>query len=494
MESSDPSKLKVTVESGTAQAAEFVFENWFRIGRHTNCQIQLISQEVSRYHADVFIDGGEWWIQDLESANGVFVEGRRIDKFQISGTTRVRLGRAGPVLTLAFETGAADAPDAHGAPGHHGFESRTLTDYQQHYFSDTEDGTAIGEHTMMVRKAYAKVKKKQRRIYGAVIAAIGVLCVLTGGYAIYKHREVNLQRRLAVDIFYNMKSLEIELAKVIKAAEAQKTEASQAQIEGFRDRQRQLEENYNRFVDTLDVYSKGLSREERIILHMARQFGECEVNMPEGFAREVMRYIEKWKSTPRLAQAIRRATSRGYVSNIVRTLKRHGLPPQFFYLALQESNFNADACGPETRFGIAKGIWQFIPSTAEMYYLKTGPLVDRPVPDPDDERHNFGKATLAAARYLRDIYTTDAQASGLLVMASYNWGENRVLKLIRSMPKNSRERNFWQLISKYRNKIPDETYNYVFYIFSAAVIGENPRLFGYDFDNPIAAVNAAAEG
>ena len=104
MESSDPPKLKVTVESGTAQASEFVFENWFRIGRHTHCQIQLISPEVSRHHADVFIDGGAWWIQDLESANGVFVEGRKIDKFQISGTTRVRLGRAGPVLTLAFET------------------------------------------------------------------------------------------------------------------------------------------------------------------------------------------------------------------------------------------------------------------------------------------------------------------------------------------------------------------------------------------------------
>jgi hypothetical protein len=28
----------------------------------------------------------------------------------------------------------------------------------------------------------------------------------------------------------------------------------------------------------------------------------------------------------------------------------------------------------------------------------------------------------------------------------------------------------------------------VFYIASAAVIGENPRLFGFDFDNPLAHV------
>jgi len=79
MVSSDPPRLKVTVEGGTAPASEFLFENWFRIGRHTNCQVQLVGREVSRVHADVFIDDGRWWLQDLESANGVFVEGRKIE-------------------------------------------------------------------------------------------------------------------------------------------------------------------------------------------------------------------------------------------------------------------------------------------------------------------------------------------------------------------------------------------------------------------------------
>jgi len=110
--------------------------------------------------------------------------------------------------------------------------------------------------------------------------------------------------------------------------------------------------------------------------------------------------------------------------------------------------------------------------------------------DPKDERFDFRKATMAAASYLRDIYTTEAQASGLLVMASYNWGEHRVRKLIQKMPENPRQRNFWELIKKH--KIPEETYKYVYYIFSAAVIGENPRLFGFDFDNPLAPAGQAA--
>jgi hypothetical protein len=53
------------------------------------------------------------------------------------------------------------------------------------------------------------------------------------------------------------------------------------------------------------------------------------------------------------------------------------------------------------------------------------------------------------------------------------------------MPANPKDRNFWQLLTKYRDRIPQETYDYVFFIVSAAVIGENPRLFGFDFDNPL---------
>jgi hypothetical protein len=73
----------------------------------------------------------------------------------------------------------------------------------------------------------------------------------------------------------------------------------------------------------------------------------------------------------------------------------------------------------------------------------------------------------------------------LLVIASYNWGEHNIRDLILELPENPQERNFWNVLAKYRNRVPDETYDYVFYIFSAAVIGENPRLFGFDFDNPL---------
>jgi hypothetical protein len=130
-------------------------------------------------------------------------------------------------------------------------------------------------------------------------------------------------------------------------------------------------------------------------------------------------------------------------------------------------------------------MWQFVPETARRYGLTIGPLAAFPRADASDDRHRWEKATRAAAAYIKDIYATDAQASGLLVMASYNWGENRVLRLLKTMPANPRERNFWKVLQQHREQVPSETYNYVMRIVSAAAIGENPRLFGFAFDSPL---------
>jgi soluble lytic murein transglycosylase-like protein len=289
-----------------------------------------------------------------------------------------------------------------------------------------------------------------------------------------------------------MKALEVEIAKISNLLAATQNEQARRQVEEFKGQQKELEDSYRQFVDTLKIYGKGVGEREKFILKMARIFGECELNVPKGFVNEVEKYIEKWRSSRRLETSIQRAIENRYVEGIVQAMKNLDLPPQFFYLALQESGFDIDACGPPTRFGIAKGIWQFIPSTAAQYGLRPGPRVDVAEPDPRDDRHHFGRSTLAAARYLKDIYATDAQASGLLVMAAYNWGERRIIDLLQSMPQNPRERNFWRLLENYHDKIPRQTYDYVFFIFSAAVIGENPHLFGFDFDNPLQPVEKSS--
>jgi membrane-bound lytic murein transglycosylase D len=303
--------------------------------------------------------------------------------------------------------------------------------------------------------------------------------------ALFQYRRSSRQAALAEELFYAMKSLDVDVARV----EKQLADAGSPQADTYtaqhRQRREAMEARYNEFLSALGVYDNKLSEQDRLILRVARIFGECELAMPEDFKRQVEGYIDKWKSSGRFARAVARAGANGYTTPIVRELLKHNLPPQFFYLALQESDFDEYVSGPMTYKGIAKGMWQFIPETALKYGLRLGPLVDAPRPDPADERHQWQKATAAAARYLKDIYATDAQASGLLVMASYNWGEDKVVRLLRSMPANPRERNFWKVLTEHRARVPDQTYDYVFYIVAAAVIGENPRLFGFPFDNPM---------
>ena len=285
----------------------------------------------------------------------------------------------------------------------------------------------------------------------------------------------------AGEMFYAMKQVEMQVSELEEEVVGTKRKDLMEKILAKRQKLRELETQYDRFLSELDIY-EGLSEQDRLVFRMARLFGECEVAMPRDFLSEVKKYIRRWKSTERLQNGIKRAKENGFIPTVANEMWTKDLPPQFFYLALQESGFDSKAVGPLTRMGYAKGIWQFIPQTAELYGLKPGPLKNVGKYDAQDERFHFQKATKAAARYIRRIYNTDAQASGLLVIASYNWGEGNVINIIRKMPKNPRERNLWQLLKQY--KIPQETYDYVFYIFSAAVIAENPRLFGFDFQNP----------
>ncbi len=489
-------KIRITRADGMI----FNFTTRFTIGRHSDCDICIQDDVVSRRHADVFWENGQWWIQDLQSANGVFIDGQRIDRTALFGLGRIQLGAGGPTVFFDVETHTAvppvyqpptPPPQAETiAPRPTSVDRPNLDHYKDHYFGKTVDGTA-GEHTMMVRRAFAQVQKKQRVTYGIIIGMVVVLLMVTGSVAWYKHSQVVEQRKLAAEVFYTMRALEIDLIKLrVEAAQRKSAEANK-QIDAVKDQKKQLEQSYDRYVDSLGIYSRGMDEKEKIIMRIAHRFGECEINMPDGFVEEVSAFIENWQSSKRLARVIRRAQQQGYIPKILETLTDEDLPAQFFYLAVQESNLDHQAVGPPTRFGIAKGMWQFIPSTAQKYGLRIGPLKDEAVVDLLDERHDFEKSTRAAASYLRDIYTTDAQASGLLVMASYNWGERRVVKLIQTMPENPRERNFWQLITAYREKVPEETYDYVFSIFTAAVIGENPRLFGFDFDNPLVAAGTA---
>jgi hypothetical protein len=476
-----PPILHVTVEGSGLSARSFQFTNSFRIGRSEDCEVCVKDDHVSRSHAEVILENGTWWIRDLKSANGLYAGDQRFERSQLVGSMSLRLGVLGPEISFRVEL--PPPPKIEGPPLDN---DAVVAHFVQHYFGETGADQPMGEHTMYVRKAFAKVQTKQKRKYGIYIATLAVCLIAAGSYAFLLHQQVKRQKAMAEELFYSMKSLDVDIANLERAVASSNNQQGADVIRKYEQRRKEMESNYDRFLSTLHVYNPKMTEQEKLVMRVARIFGECELDMPPDFVAEVNRYIKMWQSSGRLPKAISTAKANGYTSTITQELLAQQLPPQFFYLALQESNFDPYVSGPMTRKGIAKGMWQFIPETALKYGLHLGPLVDLRRPDPADDRHHYDKETKAAAEYIKDLYSTDAQASGLLVMACYNWGENQVLPLVRSMPANPRERNFWQLLKQHRQQIPQETYDYVFYIISAAVIGENPRLFGFDFDNPLA--------
>jgi membrane-bound lytic murein transglycosylase D len=411
---------------------------------------------VSSRHAVVVVHSGFCELEDLESANGTFVNAKRISKTKLHDGDRVELGSGGPVFEFRW---AAESRKARNQPAK---ESDKLLSKLERIAK----GGLAGEQTRFIFEAANKYYRRRRwpllMLCGVVLAG-----GLTTGYLYYRALAENRRIRAQAEaLFYE-----------IRAQQAKQVEEglkSPADFRKYTNDRRLQEQAYDNFLKDLGLY-EGKSPVQRAIMRLARRLGETDLHVPPDFYQTTLTYVEKWRSTPRLRRALEHARQRNLPQIIVKALAQYGLPREFFFLPLQESDYNAASVGEQTRFGIAKGLWQMIPSTAEEYHLRLGPLKNVGKYDPSDQRHDEVAATHAAVRYLAHIYSTRAAASGLLVIASYNFGETRVLRRLEKLPNDPRQCNFWNF---YRNGwIPEETRDYVMKIFSAALICEKPELF-----------------
>jgi pSer/pThr/pTyr-binding forkhead associated (FHA) protein len=89
------------------------------IGRHTDADIRLSLPDVSRRHCRLVYAASRWQIFDLNSLNGVFVNGDRVhqatldegDLIRIGGLTfQVELGEEKPASAVAGRTDAGARP------------------------------------------------------------------------------------------------------------------------------------------------------------------------------------------------------------------------------------------------------------------------------------------------------------------------------------------------------------------------------------------------
>lgn len=132
--------------------------------------------------------------------------------------------------------------------------------------------------------------------------------------------------------------------------------------------------------------------------------------------------------------------SKYYMPIFDEVFDRYNMPEELKAMAVIESALNPLAV---SRAG-AKGMWQFMYSTAKIYGLTINSFVD--------ERLDPVKSAEAAARYLKDSYEIFGDWN--LAIASYNCGAGNVNKAIR---RSGGKRAFWDIWPY----LPRETRGYV---------------------------------
>ncbi len=187
--------------------------------------------------------------------------------------------------------------------------------------------------------------------------------------------------------------------------------------------------------------------EEKFIREEAKALG---IPIPD--REEIKKFMDYYLSNRRFFElTLQRANY--YMPLIKPIVRKHGLPEEIALLPVIESAFNNFAV---SRSGAA-GLWQFIPSTARRYGLRVDQFVD--------ERFDVLKATDAAMRYLKDLYSMFGNWE--LALASYNCGENCVARRTGGI-------DFWAT----QRFLPEETRNYVPAFFAVLLLARDPERYG----------------
>ena len=184
-----------------------------------------------------------------------------------------------------------------------------------------------------------------------------------------------------------------------------------------------------------------------------------EVELPLVMNDEVTEELEELKKSPYSIEKwlIR---SEKFAPMMKGIFRRYHVPEDLFYVAVLESGFDPhavstkEACGP----------WQFIPSTAK----KMGMRIDEWV----DERRDYEKSTILAAKYFSSLYGSFSDWH--LALAGYNCGGAPV----RSAIKKCGNIGLWQIADE--GRLTFQARSYVPRVLALIMIIKEPEKYGFE--------------
>jgi pSer/pThr/pTyr-binding forkhead associated (FHA) protein len=93
-------EVKLRITEGPLQGG--FFRNWespLTIGRGLNNNVVLVDDAISTAHAQIVQEGLDYFIEDLKSSNGTFLDGVKVQRTKLSNGQKIKVG----VSTLVFE-------------------------------------------------------------------------------------------------------------------------------------------------------------------------------------------------------------------------------------------------------------------------------------------------------------------------------------------------------------------------------------------------------
>ncbi len=555
-----------------------------RLGRLEDCDVVLGAEGVSREHAELSCERGVWWITDLASRNGTFVNDEPVERHRLADGDIVRLGPDARITLVEDAAASGDArraasprrneggrgeaggpsgpPSVHGAgqvpwwrhvrwrlvPRSGGDEvelARPLT-------VGREAGNGLVLPDESVSRLHARIERTPSELHvvdlksangTTVNGARIVRATLAGGdrlafgdvaFDVERHEGIAWMRLVPIalgaaaaiavvvgvirigDALHERGEGEAMARRVrsqavaateqgIQAARAGDAEMARAHLLHaadllllsdlapagatldrpellFREVVRALPPGEREFdlAQALDPQTVAASQARLASLtnreyvdHQVRRYAVelgQDSNVPQVFIDQVGTFVDAYQRYPGTMRAmLRRAAD--LQPRIRRLLAARHLPEAFCYVPWVESELDPMRRSPVG----AVGLWQLMPATAREFHLTVDEAhLQR------DERTNVERSTAAAADYIAMLLRDQGPEYFMLVLASYNRGENALARAKQRVddPMLAASRKYWYLVE--HGLIPEETRDYVPKIFAARVIAEAPERFGFE--------------
>jgi pSer/pThr/pTyr-binding forkhead associated (FHA) protein len=223
-------KVSVSLKEGLADQEEWTFKRQFSIGRGSNADIRIKDATVSRFHASVQFIEGKWWIRDMNSSNGIFVNDKKVSRCQVGQQTKLQLGRGGPTLQLCLDT--PDPSDSETIL----VDLREIKKYKSHHFKikntmDNDIPAKSGGGAPRIKDFYRYAKtalqklqnyQKNWRQHKPLVACVVLAGLILVGYVAIQEPRGSVQNQGKIDVAPNQSNSEGVSPSMNEKADASK--------------------------------------------------------------------------------------------------------------------------------------------------------------------------------------------------------------------------------------------------------------------------------